>query len=69
MCAHVRPQVPTEAQFILKWGGELTSLGEAQSALLGTRFRNSLYPGELGMHPMTPHAPPMTPHAPPMHPP
>ena len=40
-------EVPTEAMFILKWGGELTQLGEAQSALLGTRFRNALYPGEL----------------------
>ena len=40
-------EVPTEAQFILKWGGELTELGEAQSALLGARFRNTLYPGEM----------------------
>ena len=40
-------ELPTEALFILKWGGELTQLGEAQSALLGTRFRATLYPGEL----------------------
>ena len=38
---------PTEVQFILKWGGELTSLGEAQSTLLGTSFRTRLYPGEI----------------------
>ena len=38
---------PTEATFILKWGGELTALGEAQSALLGAKFRNTLYPGEM----------------------
>ena len=39
--------VPTEATFILKWGGELTSLGEAQSTLLGAKFRNIMYPGEM----------------------
>ena len=40
---------PDYPRFILKWGGELTALGEAQSALLGTRFRNTLYPGELSV--------------------
>ena len=42
-----KKEVPVEALFILKWGGELTHLGEAQSAMLGARFRNTLYPGEL----------------------
>ena len=32
--------------FILKWGGELTALGEAQAEYLGAKFRNSLYPGD-----------------------
>ena len=41
-----RPGVPVEALFILKWGGELTKLGEAQAEFLGGRFRNSLYPGD-----------------------
>lgn len=36
----------TEALFILKWGGELTALGEAQAEWLGAKFRNSLYPGD-----------------------
>ena len=35
-----------EVQFVLKWGGELTSLGEAQATILGTRCRNLLYPSE-----------------------
>ena len=39
---------PTEALFILKWGGELTSLGEAQAASLGALFRNSFFPAEGG---------------------
>ena len=37
--------VPTEATFILKWGAHL--LGEAQSTLLGAKFRNIMYPGEM----------------------
>ena len=37
---------PTECLFILKWGGELTALGEAQAESLGTRFRSLLYPGD-----------------------
>ena len=37
---------PTECLFILKWGGELTALGEAQAESLGTRFRSVLYPGD-----------------------
>ena len=41
-------QSPTEALFILKWGGKLTSLGELQSEALGTQFRNSLFPAEGG---------------------
>ena len=45
--SRVTTEVPTEALFILEWGGELTALGEAQSALLGARFRNTLYPGEM----------------------
>ena len=39
---------PTEALFILKWGGELTPLGESQAAALGAVFRNSLFPAEGG---------------------
>jgi len=39
-------EIATEALFILKWGGELTALGEAQAAWLGAKFRNSLYPGD-----------------------
>lgn len=42
------PAVVTEAQFILKWGGELTPLGEAQAEHLGTVFRKALYPDEFG---------------------
>lgn len=41
-----KKEVPVEALFILKWGGELTKLGEAQAEFLGGRFRNSLYPGD-----------------------
>ena len=51
---HKHEQRPSEAMFILKWGGELTELGEAQAAVLGTRFRNTLYPednnGVLRLH-------------------
>jgi len=39
-------EVAVEALFILKWGGELTALGEAQAEYLGAKFRNSLYPGD-----------------------
>lgn len=38
----------SEVLFILKWGGELTPLGEKQAEKLGTVFRKSLYPGEFG---------------------
>ena len=38
---------PTALKFVLKWGGELTALGEAQATNLGTRFRKTLYPGEV----------------------
>ena len=52
--AHEHKERPSEAMFILKWGGELTELGEAQAAVLGTRFRNTLYPednnGVLRLH-------------------
>jgi hypothetical protein len=34
-----------EAQLILKWGGELTKLGRAQSILLGEKYRCTMYPG------------------------
>ncbi|EOD15631.1 hypothetical protein EMIHUDRAFT_427613 [Emiliania huxleyi CCMP1516] len=40
------PPASREALFILKWGGELTALGEAQAEYLGAKFRNSLYPGD-----------------------
>ncbi len=30
---------------VLKWGGELTKLGEKQAMTLGHSFRESLYPG------------------------
>ena len=33
---------PTEAQFILKWGGELTHLGQTQAHNLGTRRPQSV---------------------------
>jgi len=39
-------RIPTEAQFILKWGGELTDLGQLQAHNLGAKFRTLLYPGE-----------------------
>ena len=39
-------RVPTAAQFILKWGGELTDLGRTQAHNLGSKFRTLLYPGE-----------------------
>jgi len=62
---------PTECLFILKWGGELTALGEAQAESLGTRFRSVLYPGdEVGgllqkaKARVTPH---LTPHIPHIH--
>jgi len=31
----------------VKWGGELTKLGEAQAISLGQRFRDTMYPGEV----------------------
>jgi hypothetical protein len=39
-------RVPTMALFVLKWGGELTPLGETQATTLGAKARYSLYPGE-----------------------
>ena len=51
--AHPSPQkprqpriVPTAAQFVLKWGGELTPLGQMQATRLGAMARFALYPGE-----------------------
>ena len=38
--------VPTKALFIIKWGGELTPLGETQATTLGGKSRYSLYPGD-----------------------
>ena len=62
---------PTECLFILKWGGELTALGEAQAESLGTRFRSVLYPGdEVGglLQRAKAHATPyLTPHIPHIH--
>ena len=34
----------TEVQLILKWGGDLTKLGEKQAIKLGERFRREMYP-------------------------
>jgi inositol-hexakisphosphate/diphosphoinositol-pentakisphosphate 1-kinase len=38
----------TEVQLVLKWGGNLTKLGEKQSIQLGRRFRHSMYPDAPG---------------------
>jgi inositol hexakisphosphate/diphosphoinositol-pentakisphosphate kinase len=37
-----------EVQLILKWGGNLTRLGEKQSISLGRRFRHEMYPDASG---------------------
>jgi len=37
-----------EVQLILKWGGNLTKLGEKQAISLGERFRNTMYPNTPG---------------------
>lgn len=37
-----------EVQLILKWGGNLTKLGEKQSINLGKRFRHGMYPDAPG---------------------
>ena len=34
----------SELQLIVKWGGDLTKLGEKQAVRLGNRLRNELYP-------------------------
>jgi len=38
----------TELQLILKWGGNLTKLGEKQAVNLGKRLRQEVYPDEAG---------------------
>lgn len=38
----------TEVQLILKWGGNLTKLGERQAVSLGERFRYQMYPDTPG---------------------
>ena len=38
----------TEVQLVLKWGGNLTKLGERQSIQLGRRFRHAMYPDAPG---------------------
>jgi len=38
----------TEAQVILKWGGNLTKLGERQAINLGQRLRHEMYPNSPG---------------------
>jgi len=37
-----------EIQLILKWGGDLTKLGENQAIQLGQQFRHSIYPDSPG---------------------
>ena len=39
-------RVVVSAQLVLKWGGVLTEAGRQQAFDLGTRFRQSMYPGE-----------------------
>lgn len=34
----------TELMLILKWGGDLTKLGERQAERLGERFTQAMYP-------------------------
>jgi inositol hexakisphosphate/diphosphoinositol-pentakisphosphate kinase len=41
-------QLCTEVQLILKWGGNLTKLGEKQAVQLGHRHRHDLYPDAPG---------------------
>ena len=43
-----RKQRCTEVQLILKWGGNLTKLGEKQAIQLGHRHRHDLYPDAPG---------------------
>jgi inositol-hexakisphosphate/diphosphoinositol-pentakisphosphate 1-kinase len=38
----------TEVQFILKWGGDLTPLGEEQAEKMGAEFRSFMYPDPSG---------------------
>jgi inositol hexakisphosphate/diphosphoinositol-pentakisphosphate kinase len=38
----------SELQMIIKWGGDLTKLGEKQAINLGNRLRNELYPESGG---------------------
>ena len=38
----------SELQLIVKWGGDLTKLGEQQAIRLGNRIRDSLYPSNDG---------------------
>jgi len=38
----------TQVQLILKWGGDLTKLGENQAIQLGQQFRHSIYPDSPG---------------------
>lgn len=38
----------TEVRLVLKWGGELTKLGERQSIHLGCKLRHELYPDPSG---------------------
>jgi len=39
----------SELQLIVKWGGDLTKLGERQAVRLGNRLRNELYPSNKGI--------------------
>jgi len=38
----------SKLQLIVKWGGDLTKLGEKQAVQLGNRLRDELYPSNKG---------------------
>lgn len=40
----------SELMLILKWGGDLTKLGEAQAERLGAKFTQTMYPDPTYVH-------------------